>query len=255
MPWKTKRDYKHIDGYLTELEEDIYPQPPDVEHTKMAKYVIDSWVDGLDAADVLDVGCGEAFCQPFFEEYGLIYTGVCLGEDYEEAKKSKRSVREDDFHFLPDGNEVYDLIFARHALEHSPMPILALMEWHRVARKYLILVLPKPKFWLFLGRNHYSVVTGSQARFLLDRSGWKILDEDHDHKWEYRFLCEKKKRKFDPDEGYLWAYENESLDWLDLVEPPKEEGELVDEILEFDISIPDDIPVGTEIDARKLISK
>ena len=230
MPWKTKRNYKYIDNYLTELEEDIYPQPPDVEHTKLAKYVIDSWVDGLDADDVLDVGCGEAFCQPLFEKYGLIYRGVCLGDDFEKAKKLGRNVLEEDFHFLPDGDEVFDLIFARHALEHSPMPILALMEWHRVARKYLILVLPKPKFWLFLGRNHYSVVTGSQARFLLDRSGWKILDEDNDHKWEYRFLCRKKERKFDPDEGYLWAYEHEDLEWLDLVEPPIEEEE---EILEL----------------------
>jgi hypothetical protein len=37
---------------------------------------------------------------------------------------------EGDFHFIDSGGEIYDLIFARHALEHSPMPILALMEWH-----------------------------------------------------------------------------------------------------------------------------
>ncbi|MCK4814143.1 hypothetical protein KA005_00110 [bacterium] len=223
MPWKTKRKFKHIDNYLTELEEDLYPQPPDIEHTKQAKYVIDNCVADLDANDVLDVGCGEAFCQPFFEKYNLFYKGVCLGEDFEKAKKLDRNVFGFDFHFLPDGNETWDLIFARHALEHSPMPLLALMEWHRVGRKYLILILPKPRFWLFIGRNHYSVVTGSQARFLLDRSGWEILEEDHDHKWEYRFLCEKKERKFDPNEGYLWAYENEDLTWLDIVEPPYED--------------------------------
>ena len=231
MPWKTKRNFKHIDGYLDELEEDIYPQPPDDEHTAQAKLVIDMWVSDLNIIDVLDVGCGEAFCQPFFEEHGVLYRGVCLGEDYEEAKELKRSVLEEDFHFLPDGDETWDLIFARHALEHSPMPLMALMEWHRVAKKYLILVLPKPRFWLFLGRNHYSVVTASQARFLLDRSGWKIVDEDHEHKWEYRFLCKKGKREFKPDEGYLWAYENESLDWLDEVEPPP-----IDEEVEADLA-------------------
>ena len=86
MPWKTKRNYKHIDNYLTELEQDIYPQPPDIEHTKLAKYVIDNWVADLDIRDVLDVGCGEAFCQPFFEEYELFYNGVCLGNDFVKAK-------------------------------------------------------------------------------------------------------------------------------------------------------------------------
>jgi hypothetical protein len=226
MPWKPKRNYEHIDKYLTELEEDIYPQPPDAEHTAQAKYVIDNWVEDLDILDVLDVGCGEAFCQPFFEEHGLLYRGVCLGEDYEKAKELRRTILEEDFHFLPDGDDTWDLIFARHALEHSPMPLIALMEWHRVARKYLIVILPKPRFWLFLGRNHYSVVTASQARFLLDRAGWKILEEDHEHEWEYRFLCEKGKREFKPNEGYLWAYENESLDWLDMVEPSIEEAEI-----------------------------
>jgi ubiquinone/menaquinone biosynthesis C-methylase UbiE len=236
MPWKTKRNFKHIDNYLTELEDDIYPQPPDAEHTKQAKYVIDNWVDDLDVESVLDIGCGEAFCQPFFEEYDLEYLGVCLGEDYEIAKEQDRTVIKEDFHFLSLKDESWDLSFVRHSLEHSPMPLLALMEWHRVTRDYLILILPKPRFWLFIGRNHYSVVTGSQARFLLDRVGWQIIEEDNEHEWEYRFLCEKKERVFNPDEGYLWAYEHENLDWLDMAEPPKEEFEF-EEVEEEVVSV------------------
>ena len=219
MPWKRLRNYHHIDGYLNELAQDIYPQPPDNEHTTQAKLVIDKWIPEIDVEHVLDVGCGEAFCQDFFEDHGLNYRGVCLGKDFEEAKRLGRHVLEQDFHFLHDGDEMWDLIFARHALEHSPMPILALMEWHRVAKKNLILVLPKPKFWLFLGRNHYSVVTDSQAKFLLHRSGWDIIEEDHSHEWEYRYLCEKVEREFDPDEGYLWAYRDEKLEWLEMAEP------------------------------------
>ncbi len=230
VPWHPKRDYIFIDRYLDELAQDIYPQPPDIEHTKQAKAVIDKWIPNkIIPHDVLDVGCGEGFCQPFFEAHSIFYTGICLGNDVKEAIKAYRNVYEGDFHFIDSGDDVYDLIFVRHALEHSPMPILALMEWHRVAKKYLILVLPKPKFWLFLGRNHYSVVTGSQARFLLDRSGWHIMEEDFDHEWEYRFLCSKKERKFDPDEGYNWAYKEEKLEWLDMAEPfeyEKEEEEV-----------------------------
>ena len=228
MPWHMKRDYIFIDRYLDELQQDIYPQPPDKEHTKLSREIIDKWIPKIPVEDVLDVGCGEGFCQPMFEKHGLIYTGYALGEDVEKAKEVGRNVYEEDFHFLPGGDNNWDLVFARHALEHSPMPILALMEWHRVARYNLILVLPKPKFWLFIGRNHYSVSTASQARFLLDRSGWDIVEEDFDHEWEYRFLCEKTDRIFDPDEGYLWAYEDEITSWLDMAEPPKvvEEEEL-----------------------------
>jgi SAM-dependent methyltransferase len=171
MPWKPKRDFIFIDRYLDELEQDIYPQPPDIEHTKLSKEIIDKWLPDIDVKDVLDVGCGEGFCQPFFEAHDLIYKGYAIGSDVGKAKEQNRNVYREDFHFISDGDESWDLIFARHALEHSPMPILALMEWHRVARRNLILVLPKPKFWLFIGRNHYSVVTMSQARFLLSRCG------------------------------------------------------------------------------------
>jgi hypothetical protein len=232
MPWKRIRNYHYIDGYLNELLEDVYPQPPDVGHTEQAMAVIDKWIPVIKPENVLDVGCGEAFCQPMFEYHGVEYRGVSLGEDFEKAKKIGRNVLDEDFHFLPDGENAYDLIFARHALEHSPMPILALMEWHRVGKKYLILVLPKPKFWMFLGRNHYSVVTASQARFLLHRSGWTIIEEDHDHEWEYRFLCGKGRRSFNPDEGYLWAYKDEDLSWLYMAEPEKEEEEEVLEVVE-----------------------
>ncbi len=228
MPWKPTRDFIFIDKYLDELRQDIYKQPPDDGHTALAVEVIDKWIPEIQPIDVLDVGCGEGFCQEHFERYNVIYKGVCLGEDVEKAKKAGRNVHEGDFHFLPDDISVWDLVFARHALEHSPMPLLALMEWHRVANKYLILILPKPKFWLFLGRNHYSVVVDSQAKFLLHRSGWKIIEEDHEHEWEYRYLCEKVERKFDPDEDYLWAYKDEDLDWLDKAEPFEYEKEEIE---------------------------
>lgn len=218
MPWHTSRDYTFIDRYLDELKQDIYPQPPDVEHTRLSEEVIDNWMPDINVKTVLDVGCGEGFCQPLFEEYDLTYKGYAIGDDVGKAKEQDRNVYEADFHFLPDSANSWDLIFARHALEHSPMPLIALMEWHRVARYNLILVLPKPKFWLFVGRNHYSVVTASQARFLLDRSGWKIIEEDHEHEWEYRFLCEKTDRIFSPNTEYLWTYQEENTSWLDMAE-------------------------------------
>ena len=86
------------------------------------------------------------------------------------------------------------IIFSRHYLEHSPFPLLTLMEWHRVSKKYLCLVLPNPEYFTYVGRNHYAVMGDkTQIRWLLRRAGWKIIKRKYTE-FEYRYLCEKKER-------------------------------------------------------------
>ncbi len=43
---------------------------------------------------------------------------------------------------LPFDEDAVDFVFASHVLEHFPDPIRALKEWLRVARKYVVLVIP-----------------------------------------------------------------------------------------------------------------
>jgi SAM-dependent methyltransferase len=43
---------------------------------------------------------------------------------------------------LPFGDDAFDFVFVSHVLEHFPDPIRALKEWLRVARKYVVLVIP-----------------------------------------------------------------------------------------------------------------
>ena len=43
---------------------------------------------------------------------------------------------------LPFKDDAVDFVFASHVLEHIPDPIRALEEWLRVARKYVVLVVP-----------------------------------------------------------------------------------------------------------------
>ena len=134
------RDYKNIESHLDELLEDVYPQPVDEGHTAFLLLdVLDNWIDELEMCDsVLDVGCGEAFLQHSFEGMAMDYTGVCLGDDYTKAKELDRNVEKHDFNFMPYKNESFDLVFARHALEHSVMPLISLMEWHRVSKKVAV---------------------------------------------------------------------------------------------------------------------
>ena len=192
------RDYRNIDRYLDELLADIYVQPPDAGHTEMAREVIQNWFPQLlGIKTVLDVGCGQGFCQEIFEELGLEYTGITLGEDYQIAKASGKNVLRADFTFMdifPDDS--FDVIFSRHSLEHSPMPLLTLMEFERVAKTYLCLVLPRPAYFTWAGRNHYSLMSVSQARFLLGRAGWTPIWEDFSDNREFRFMCSKSYRVY-----------------------------------------------------------
>ena len=192
------RDYKHIDQYLNGLLGDIYEQPEDTGHTTLAEEVIALWGNRLsDCKKVLDVGCGTGFCQPFFERYGIEYDGICLGNDLELAKQAGHNVKKMDFNFLEYADASFDLVFSRHSLEHSPMPILSLMEWHRVSKNWLGLVLPAPEHWTYKGLNHYSVMNEEQVLSILPRAGWNILWHDiklfgdSDVPNEYWLFCEK----------------------------------------------------------------
>lgn len=173
------RDYNNIDRYLNRLYGDIYEQPEDAGHTRLARKVIDQWMSRMTTCrSVLDVGAGQGFCQDMFERWGVKYQGVALGEDVVKAQEKQRNVVRMDFTFLEYDDNSFDLIFARHALEHSPMPLLTLMEWARVAKNWLGIVLPAPEWYTYKGQNHYSVMNMEQIHNLLDVSGWRVMWED-----------------------------------------------------------------------------
>lgn len=199
------RDFTKISGYLDKLEEDIYPQPQDKGHTSLAVEAIRYFmVNTGGAKSVLDVGCGEGFCENQFLRFGSYYTGIAKSEDVINARRFGHNVFDEDFSFLPYRDGQFDLVFSRHSLEHSPFPLLTLMEWHRVSSKFLALVLPDPSYWTYSGKNHYFVLNEEQWENLFDVSGWKILEKRHksmimaieedapDVNIEFWYLLEKK---------------------------------------------------------------
>jgi len=190
------RNYFHIDRYLNELEKDVYYQPQKGDdHYIWAKNIIDQWVSQLGVKDVLDVGCGVGFCQLMFESYDIKYKGITLdSDDYKDAKEENRNVYMQDYNFINANANTYDLIFARHALEHSPFPVISLMEWHRVSKQHLVIVNPNPDYWGWAGRNHYAVANMTQLKFYLERSGWQITRDQID-KYEIWIHAIKVERK------------------------------------------------------------
>jgi SAM-dependent methyltransferase len=172
------RDYKRFNGYLSELSADVYAQPPDEFHYAwgcLAITALTAIVEG--AKSVLDVGCGQAPFAALFQAKGMEWTGVTIGQDFEEARKVHPNVHHADMTFLPFADGMFDLAFARHALEHSPFPVITLMELRRVTRGHLMLVLPAPEFWTVRGKNHYSVLPLENWKWLCERAGWHPIHD------------------------------------------------------------------------------
>ncbi len=170
------KDYEQFDKHLAELTGDVYAQPPDPGHTEWAVDVVQEYCtipEGIN--NVLDVGCGQGFLAQEFEDIGLHWTGVTIGEDYEICKKKKLNVKNTDMSFLPFRDDEFGLVFARHVLEHSPFPVITLMEWRRVCHGWLVLVAPGSDYWGWAGKNHYSVMSLDQTLWLLKRAGWRPI--------------------------------------------------------------------------------
>lgn len=161
----------------------VYPQPADPGHTEWAHNAVEhfeQYIDGgLAGLTVLDIGCGQGFMQDYFVGKGAKYLGITKGSDVDVALTNGRNVEDQDMNFLELPDDSVDFIFARHTLEHSPMPILTLMEWGRVIKPmgYMILVAPAPAFWGVAGRNHFSVVEISKLTYYLNVAGWGIIGQ------------------------------------------------------------------------------
>jgi SAM-dependent methyltransferase len=98
---------------------------------------------------------------------------------------------------LPFEDDSADFVFASHVLEHIPDPVQALEEWLRVARKYVVLVIPHWDRTFDRDREltpvdellrrhqehledprdlHWSVWTLESFRELCDRIGLRVVD-------------------------------------------------------------------------------
>jgi SAM-dependent methyltransferase len=112
---------------------------------------------------------------------------------------------------LPFEDDAADFVFASHVLEHFPDPIRALKEWLRVARKYVVLVIPHRDRTFDCEREltsvdelisrheqgfddprdlHWSVWTLERFLELCERVGFRIVDTlDPDDKFGDGFVA------------------------------------------------------------------
>lgn len=217
------RDYKRLDAFLDECRADVYPEPYEDPSRRSAveiaptitKDVIDKLVENdqlRSGARVLDVGCGRGLAIPHFLALGCRYVGISLGtEDLDISREvALESLRPEssppeltclDQSFIPVSFGSFDLIWARHVLEHSPFPYFTLkgLRAHCKTGGFMYAEVPSPDTIAHheTNPNHYSVLPKSMWRSLFKRSGfvWKAgwdikLDLESGPDWYWGFILE-----------------------------------------------------------------
>ena len=165
----------------------IYPEGESQYHKDLTAQVVKTYIEPLNIATdakIIDLGCGPGYFLDEMKTRGYSNViGVTLSEaDIKLCEGKGHTIKKYDLSFLPrkDGyiDESVDLIFLRHALEHSPYPIFSLIEYNRVLKQggkiYIEVPAPDCERKHEFNLNHYSILGHTQIMALLQRVGFQI---------------------------------------------------------------------------------
>jgi ubiquinone/menaquinone biosynthesis C-methylase UbiE len=108
-------------------------------------------------------------------------TGITLNsEDVRVCREKGYDVIEMDQSFLDFAENEFELLWCRHCLEHSVMPLFTLTGFARVLRPggllYVEVPAPDTVCRHQTNLNHYSVLPRSMWEQLITRAGFQLLD-------------------------------------------------------------------------------
>lgn len=132
---------------------------------------------------ILDIGCGQGPALEIFAEHGHSAHGIALNDDdVAECKTRGLNATKGDMHDLSafDG-QWFDLIWARHVLEHSPIPLYVLKQFGRIIPEggLLYVEVPQPDGPCrheLDNQNHYSVFGMRAWVGLLKKAGFTLKE-------------------------------------------------------------------------------
>jgi SAM-dependent methyltransferase len=176
------RNYQNMERYLDWLSRDIYPEPAMPQHEEITENVFRTFIIPNQKIfnRVLDVGCGCGIALKRFKALRIPAVGITLGEDdYQECLKQGFEVRQMDQSFLDFPSGQFDLVYARHVLEHSPFPLITLFEFNRVSKNqsYLYVEIPWAESVHTTNPNHYSLFGKMGWRHLFEKACFSLLND------------------------------------------------------------------------------
>jgi ubiquinone/menaquinone biosynthesis C-methylase UbiE len=113
--------------------------------TDLNEKCIEKIIEDIDGNEVLEVGCGRGYLANLLAGKGFKVTGVDLSIDHIRRNNFNIVYLQGDIEELPFLNNQYDTVVCTHTLEHVQNFEKALAELRRVAKKRLIIVVPKQK--------------------------------------------------------------------------------------------------------------
>ena len=205
---------KHLEKlkiYLEKMETETYPEPASSTHEAITKSAISEIIKTYitdKQSKILDVGCGLGYALEEFANYGYSNViGITLNlDDLEFCKAKGFKVLHMDQSFLDFDDNEFDFVWCAHTLEHSPIPLYTLKEFHRVLKfngyMYLEMPGPGPCFFHERNKNHYSIFTQEVWFELISRSRFEIgcansikVECKFGNDIKYWFLCKKFNQK------------------------------------------------------------
>lgn len=134
------------------------------------------------SARILDIGCGPGVFIRAARDLGYLdVTGVTLSpEDHAACVDHGLRAVVASMTDLPDQDQSIDLIWCRHALEHSPYPLFTLYEFHRVLRAggSVFVEVPAPDneraYMHEFNPNHYSILGQRMWAALFEKAGFTM---------------------------------------------------------------------------------
>jgi ubiquinone/menaquinone biosynthesis C-methylase UbiE len=171
-----------ITDFIRARTAETYPEPETEHHNGITEEMAALAAAMLPpGARVLDIGCGQGPALKWFNEHGFTAHGITSNAaDTAACRDAGYMVTMADMHEIPEGwTDSADCVWARHVLEHSPIPLFVIHEFRRILKPggllYVEVPAPDTSAKHETNPNHYSVLGFSAWLSLITRAGFEIV--------------------------------------------------------------------------------
>ena len=144
VPFLSKEEYQK---YYNILKDDHFETETDL-NSKSLSVILKNIV----GETVLDVGCGKGFlAKRIYEKYKINVTGIdIIVPRNDNAIKYIKGEAEN----IPFEDKIFDTVVCSHTLEHIPNIIQGINEIRRVAKKRIIIIVPREREYRYTFNLH-----------------------------------------------------------------------------------------------------